>query len=110
MALLRRLCLIAIAALLVVGAALAWNQISSSASQTAGSQPPGRVLSAEARTLESAAGDRPEGGHEAGGRAAAGEVAKNVLIVGALTLAVAGGSRLWEWARKGGRRAPPQAA
>ena len=73
---LKRSLLILAAALLVVGAALAWNQLSPLA----------------------------------GGWSAAGEIAKNMVIVGALTAAVAGGSRLWTLVRPRGRRAPPVSA
>ena len=58
----------------MVGAALAWNQLSPLAAPTSG------------------------------------EIAKNGVIVGALTTAVAGGSRLWTLVRPRGRRAPPVSA
>lgn len=95
---LKRSLLILAAALLVVGAALAWNQLSPLAGGDGERQPPAGFT-------------RPTSGdHAAGGWSAAGEIAKNMVIVGALTAAVAGGSRLWTLVRPRGRRAPPVSA
>jgi hypothetical protein len=108
---LTRLFLIAAAALLVVGATLAWNQINPIVAETAGSQPPAsRSLTIEGGAFPSVTHDQPDGGHEAGGLAAAGEVLKNVLVVGALTTVVAGGARLRELVRQSGRRASPHSS